>query len=172
MPTVHLTILSDFGLIIRRGSKTDNLLKLSIIILWMILLIGWKVFNWVLVCDKIWRIDFWLIFMLFKRKPTGESHLICVYEIDKIWRSHLLMKFLWINTVIAFFFWFDFDGQECLLGLKIVKKITSADFTAFLIFGLRNPFMDKNVILPIECDIVLSIKLLKELLSFKPVWFF
>jgi len=172
MSTVHLTILSDFCLIIRRGSKTDNLLKLSVIILWMILLIGWKVFNWVLVCDKILRIDFELIFMLFKRKLTGESHLICVCEIDKIWRSHLLMEFLWINALIALFFWFDFDEQECLLGLKIVKKITSADFTTFLIFDLRNPFMDKNFILPIKCDIVLGIKLLKELLSFESVWFF
>ena len=167
MSTVHLTILSDFCLVVRRRSKTDNLLELSVIILWMILLIGWKVFNWVLICDKIWRIHFWLCFlMLIKRKLTGKSHLICVCKIYKVWRSHLLMKFLWINAVITLFFWFNFDGQECLLGLKVIKKIASADFTAILIFGLWNPFMNKNIILPIKCDIVLGIKLLEKLLSF------
>lgn len=173
MSTVHLAILSDFCLVIRRRSKTDNLLKLSFMVLRMILLIGWKVFNWILICDKIWRIHFGLSFFMFiKRKSAGKSHLICMCEIDKIWGSHLLMKFLWINAVIALFFGLDFDGHECKLRLTFIKKIASADFTAFLVLGFRDPFMDKNIILAIECDVVFGIKLLKELLCFESSWFF
>lgn len=158
MSTVHLAILSDFSLVIGRRSKTDNLLKLSFMVLRMILLIGWKVFDWVLICDEIWRI--------------GKSHLIGVCEIDKIQRSHLLMKFLWINAVIALFFGFNFDGHERKLRLTFIKKIASADFTAFLVLGFRDPFMDKNIILAIECDVVFGIKLLEKLLCFKSSWFF
>lgn len=173
MSTVHLAIFSDFSLVIGRRTKTDNLLKLSFMVLRMILLIGWKVFDWVLICDKIWRIDFGLSFvMIIKRKLTWESHLICVCEIDKIRRSHLLMEFLWINAVIALFFGFDFDGHESKLRLTFIKKIASADFTAFLVLGFRDPFMDKNIILAIECDVVFGIKLLEELLRFESSWFF
>ena len=173
MSTVHLAILSDFSLVIGRRSKTDNLLKLSFMVLRMILLIGWKVFDWVLICDEIWRIHFGLSFiMIIKRKLTGKNHLICVCEIDKIRRSHLLIEFLWINAVIALFFGFDFDGHESKLRLTFIKKIASADFTAFLVLGFRDPFMDKNIILAIECDVIFGIKLLEELLSFESSWFF
>lgn len=72
----------------------------------------------------------------------------------------------------ALFFGIDFDREKSLLRMKVLEKISSANFTALLIFSFRDPLFDEDIIFTIEGDIIFGIELFEELLRFESVGFF
>lgn len=75
------------------------------------------------------------------------------------------MKLLRSVTAMTLLFGLYFNVHESLFGMETIKKVSSADFASFLIFGFRDPLLDEDVILAIECNVVFGVELFEEFLS-------
>ncbi len=168
MTTVQSSIFSGSVLIIAIWTETDHLLKRCLLIFVWIFFICWKFLDWDLICNKIlsfksYFVCFWTIMSL--RQFTRGFHTICLGKISEVSNCNILMSFNIING-LNLLFGLDFNKHHGWVHFNFWKvEITSSDATTSFILSFRNPLVDKDIIIILKSNLILSLKLLEKLFS-------